>query len=417
MTVTTNERRTGLVPHTPAQPGRLGQATAVEQSRAVAEVHAAIVVAQQCPRDITRAVADMQRSCAQKSLAEKAFFRYNRGGSQISGPSVQLARELARCWGNIQYGLTELRRDDTYGQSEMQAWAWDVQTNARSSTTFIVPHKRDKTGGPVALTDMRDIYENNANMGARRLREMVFAILPGWYTEDAVTACYDTLASDDSEGDLTQRRAKAVERFAALGVTARQLEQRLGAPQAKWAPFDLAQLSVIYRSLVRRETTREEEFGEVQARVTAADITGQPESPAAGDDTSQQPEGASGEAQGGRDRGNRGAPPSPPQDGPADAPRARAGKTAIAQLDTLLRKFPWRSDPDKAVLLYWACGGPYTASKDQCEKATAVFRGALELAEGDAEAALSALWEAYHAEAAQDQAEAEAGTGGGDGDG
>jgi hypothetical protein len=56
-------------------PARTGQGTAVEQSRAVAEVHGAIVVAQQVPRDISRAVADMHRSCAQKSLAEKAFFR------------------------------------------------------------------------------------------------------------------------------------------------------------------------------------------------------------------------------------------------------------------------------------------------------------------------------------------------------
>ena len=33
----------------------------------------------------------------------------------------------------------------------------------------IADYMRDKTGGPVALTDLRDIYENNANHGARRL--------------------------------------------------------------------------------------------------------------------------------------------------------------------------------------------------------------------------------------------------------
>ncbi len=253
-------------------PSRLGQGTAVEQSRAIAEVQAAIVVAQQCPRDIHRATSDMQRSCAQRSLAEKAFFRYSRGGAQITGPAVQLARELARCWGNIQYGLTELRRDDTYGQSEMQAWAWDVQTNARSSTTFIVPHRRDKTGGPVTLTDMRDIYENNANNGARRLREMIFAILPGWYAEDAVTACYATLAADDEDGSLAERISAAAGGFAKIGVTGSQLEQKLGAPQSRWTPYDLAQLRIIYRSLERGESRKDEEFP-AQPRVTTADIT------------------------------------------------------------------------------------------------------------------------------------------------
>jgi len=254
-----------------ASPARLGQGTAVEQSRAVAEVHGAIVVAQQVPRDITRAVADMHRSCAQRSLAEKAFFRYSRGGSQISGPSVQLARELARCFGNMQFGLVELRRDDTYGQSEMQAWAWDVQTNTRSSTTFIVQHVRDTQSGTKTLTDQRDIYENNANNGARRLREMIFAILPGWYTEDAVQACYETLAG--GEENLADRITKAIKGFGDMGIQPGQLEQKLGAPQSKWTPYDLAQLTVVYRSLARGEVRKEDEFP--ATRLTAADITAQ----------------------------------------------------------------------------------------------------------------------------------------------
>jgi hypothetical protein len=270
MTSTIDTRGTALVP---ATAGRIGQGTAVEQSRAVAEVHAAIVVAQQCPRNIPGAVADMQRSCAQKSLAEKAFFRYNRGGNQISGASVQLARELARCWGNIQYGLTELRRDDGYRQSEMQAWAWDVQTNARSSTTFIVPHARDVGGSVTELTALRDVYENNANNGARRLREMIFAILPGWYTEDAITACYETLGGDDET--LAERIEQCVTGFGKHGVTEAMLAQKLGAPRPRWTAYDLATLTVVYRSLTRGETSKEEEFGvaPVAARPSAADLT------------------------------------------------------------------------------------------------------------------------------------------------
>ena len=101
-----------------AAPARIGQGTAVEQSRAVAEVQAAIVVAQNCPRDINAAIAEMRQSCQQMFLAERAFFRYSRGSGSITGASVHLARELARCWGNIQYGLVEMRRDDEFGQSD-----------------------------------------------------------------------------------------------------------------------------------------------------------------------------------------------------------------------------------------------------------------------------------------------------------
>src|SRR5579859_322226 len=175
-----------------AGPSRVGQATAVEQSRAVAEVQAAVIVAQQCPRSVRAAVEAMEEACRQPALAGRAFFRYPRAGETVSGPSVHLARELARCWGNVQHGITELARDDAHGQSEMQAWAWDVQTNTRSSNTFIVQHKRDTRNGSKDLTEQRDIYENNANNGARRLREAIFSVLPTWYAEQAKELCQQT---------------------------------------------------------------------------------------------------------------------------------------------------------------------------------------------------------------------------------
>jgi hypothetical protein len=309
---------TALTPVALPNAGRIGQGTAVEQARAIAEVHAAITVAQQLPREITRAVGGMMRSCGQQSLAEKAFFRYSRGGNQITGPSVQLARELARCWGNMQYGLTEMRRDDVHGQSEMQAWAWDVETNTRNSTTFIVPHARDTRDGTKALTDMRDIYENNANMGARRLREMIFAILPGWFTEDAIAACHQTLTDNAGEGEqLAGRIEQAVAGFTALGVSIGQIEQKLGAPSSKWVAADLAQLSVIYRSLKRGEATVEEEFpggtGGGPRLVTAAEITGP-----------QQPQN------GGNGNGKKAAPAQPSQRGSQDTPaRITGGQIGI----------------------------------------------------------------------------------------
>ena len=371
MTVTqppmTNHEPTQIVPRLP---GRIGQATAVEQSRAVAEVQAAIVVAQQCPRDVARAQRDMYRSCAQKSLAEKAFFRYSRGGSQITGPSVQLARELARCFGNVQYGIAELRRDDAFGQSEMLAFAWDVETNTRSSSTFVVPHKRDKKDtGPVALTDMRDIYENNANNAARRLREMIFAILPGWYTEDAVTACYETLAAENGDGTLAERIDKAVAGFGGRGVTEGQLEQKLGAPRSRWTPYDLAQLQVIWRSLMRGEISRDEEFP--AERVTAAEITGQPPS-------------------------SEGAKQEPARPAPKAQP---ASKGALERLDGLLSRLQLGPDADIKALQEWVCGEEWTASSTQVKKVTEHLDGWLkaEAVQGDVDKARDEIWVQYRA--------------------
>lgn len=409
MTTTIDTRGTIDVP----RPGRVGQGTAVEQSRAVAEVQAAIVVAQQVPRNITRAVGDAQRSCAQRSLAERAFFRYNRGGNQISGASVQLARELARCWGNIQYGVTELRRDDTYGQSEMQAWAWDVQTNARSSTTFIVPHRRDTRDGSKDLTDQRDIYENNANNGARRLREMIFAILPGWYTEDAIAACYETLNGDEAkDGTIAERADKAVKLFAPLKVTLAQLEQKLGAPRARWTAADLAQLHIVYRSLVRGEATREDEFGADPGRVTAADITGAAvEGPAAPSSTpgpgraAARETDASAAGTGGKGPGGAGEPPPDQRQadegtgGPGDTkPRfRRLTKPTLGRLKGALFSVPLGNSQDTLDAVSALAGRKVqmveALSQDEGDAVLAAIDGALTDAGGDKEAAGAALLE------------------------
>lgn len=249
----------------------IGQATAVEQARAVAEVQAAVIVAQQVPRDLHTVTAAMRESCAQPGLADRAFYKYPRGGQTVAGASVHLARELARCFGNVQYGIIEMRRDDIGKYSEMQAWAWDVQTNTRSSNTFVVPHMRDKRGGPEVLTDLRDVYENNANMGSRRLREAIFSILPTWFTEEAKERCIATV-TDGGGKSLAQLITDAITTFDGGGISIERLEAKVGTKKAKWTAHDVASLRVSYASIQQGTVTAEEEFPPV--RVTGAEITG-----------------------------------------------------------------------------------------------------------------------------------------------
>lgn len=248
------------------------QATAVEQARAVAEVAAAVQVAQQNPRDLDRAWTEMEASCARPGLASRAFYAVpNRG----NGPSVHLARELARIWGNLDYGVRELRRDDVAGESEIQAFAWDQQTNVRSTRSFIVPHARMAGGSRRTLTDLGDIYLNNQNAGARAVRECVFTVLPADFVDQAKDLCAATLAAGTPE-QLAAKIERAVAAYAQKGITLDQLEQKLGRARAKWNGHDFAQLDVLFSSLKRNEITVEEAFP--RARVTRDEITGpQPE--------------------------------------------------------------------------------------------------------------------------------------------
>lgn len=255
----------------PAGPGRVGQSTAVEQSRAVEEVRGMLFLARQFPRSEAEATARVRALCEHRAVAARAFFSYPRAGQTVSGKSVHLARELARVWGNVRYGVAEMRRDDVYRQSEMTAWAWDLETNTRVETTFIVPHGMDTKKGVKNLDDLRSIYENNANAAARRLREQIFAVLPTWLVDMAADLCSETLSRGDGKTPLPVRVEQMVSRFADLGVTADQLESNRGRPRDKWTPLDLGQLETLGGSLYRGEVSRDEVFPPV--RMTADEVT------------------------------------------------------------------------------------------------------------------------------------------------
>ena len=256
-----------------AVPSQIGQATAVEQSRAIAQVQAAVVMARQFPRSEQHAIAQMRDACSRIELARRAFFSFNRAGSAVVGPSVYLARELARIWGNIDYGLNEMKRDDQHGQSEMQAYAWDLETNSRSTRTFVVEHGRDTRQGRKKLTELRDIAENNNNFGARNVREMIFAVLPRWFTDMAEELCRETM--DSGGGDpLPVRIDKAIANYGKGRITREQLEQRVGAGVDEWTHADVTDLEILFGSLSRKEISRDEAFP--PKPVTASELAGKP---------------------------------------------------------------------------------------------------------------------------------------------
>ena len=253
MTTTDIDRIAQPRPATPANT----EATAIEQARAVAEVAAAVKVAQEFPRVVSRAVAEMEQACAQQAMADRAFFALPRAGTTIEGSTVHLARELARCWGNLDYGIRELRRDDDAGVSEMQAWAWDQQSNVRSSRSFVVPHAIMSGRGAAktrkALTDLGDIANNNNSVAARAVRETIFTVLPVWFREQAEGIAARTLQGPSGEAIDAQAR-EIVKAFAAnAGVQQEQLEARLGRPLAEWTAQDLGWLRVVGGEIARGE--------------------------------------------------------------------------------------------------------------------------------------------------------------------
>ena len=109
-------------------------------SRQAQEVQGAMVIAKRFPRDEVESFNRIMQSCKRKSLAESAMYEYPRGGTKVSGPSIRLAEAMAQNWGNIDFGITELEQKN--GESQVMAYAWDLETNTRQVKIFSVPHVR-----------------------------------------------------------------------------------------------------------------------------------------------------------------------------------------------------------------------------------------------------------------------------------
>ena len=218
---------------------------ATDQSRAIAEVQAAMVIARSNPRDVLRAIDLIVQDCTRPGLADKALYQYARGGTDITGPSIRLAECLAIRYGNLQYGIRELEQRP--GESVLQAFCWDVESNVRREVVFTAPHVRDTKRGRTTLTDARDIYEATANVGARRLRACILGVIPGDVVDAAVDQVEKTL---HTKADVTPERIKKmVEAFGAYGVSKGQIETRIQRRLDAITPALFVQLTKIYNSL------------------------------------------------------------------------------------------------------------------------------------------------------------------------
>lgn len=207
-----------------AQPRNTQAMIEVSAQREIAEIQGRMIMARRFPRDVAAAIDRIKMACARPELAGVALYTYARGGSNITGPSIRMAEAIAQSWGNIDFGIREL--EQRAGESTMEAFAVDYETNTRSVKVFQVPHVRyTRNGGRSSLEDPRDVYEQTANQGSRRLRACILSIIPGDVIQTAVEQVEQTLKA---KVNITPEKiASMLSAFAEYGVTKGQVEKRL----------------------------------------------------------------------------------------------------------------------------------------------------------------------------------------------
>lgn len=218
----------------------------VAASRQAQEVQAMIVIAKRFPRDVNESISRITTACQRKGLAEVSMYSYPRGNETVEGPSVRLAEAIAQGWGNIDYGIRELSQAN--GESVCEAYAWDMETNVRSSTSFTVKHVRHTKRGSYVLTDPRDVSEMILNQGARRKRACILAVIPKDVQDLAVEQCEKTI-KDGNKEPLVDRIRKMLEAFRGFGVTVEMIEARMQRKVESFTEQHMLALRKIYTSL------------------------------------------------------------------------------------------------------------------------------------------------------------------------
>lgn len=235
-------------------------------ARVVQEVQGAIIVAQRFPRNEDEARIKILRACKRPGFAEEAEYEFPRGGNDVSGPSVQLAREAARVWGNIQYGF-EIVSEDTVWRS-IRAYAWDVESNSKTfqEDRFkkLIQRKNKTTRQTEWITpDERDLRELTNRRAAICYRNCILQLIPKDLVDEACIQARVTL-KDRAASDPDGERKRILDAFANdLNIMPNSIEALLQHPIGEASPAEIARLRAIYKSIRDGNSTLNDYFQSV----------------------------------------------------------------------------------------------------------------------------------------------------------
>jgi hypothetical protein len=183
-----------------------------------AEVDIQIATAHRFPRQLAKVKSDMLSfATLDEETAQSCFYSLPRGGKNIQGPSIRMAEIAVACYGNLRAG-TRIIDTVTKGDSPhvvVQSVCHDLEKN-----TAITIEKRRRIVGKKSKGGAIDEDDINlaANAGsAIAFRDAVFKVVPGALIRPVYEQAKRVAIGDAKT--LSDRRAKAIEAFAKMGVT------------------------------------------------------------------------------------------------------------------------------------------------------------------------------------------------------
>lgn len=241
--------------------GNAGISQTTEEVKEIAEIQAKMILARNFPRDVDFCLDMIKHECHNRALAESAIYEFPRGDSVVRGASIRLVECVARHWGNIISGVKEL---GTVGnRATVKAYCWDLETNFFDEKVFEVEYVRNTRKGSYEVTDTRDKYEMMANMGARRKRACMQAVIPQFVIDEAMTECKETLEKDISAQNLEETKDKMLSVFVSIAdwITPEHLGAVCGKDFEHISAKDIVKLRNLYNAIKDGFVKPEKAFG------------------------------------------------------------------------------------------------------------------------------------------------------------
>lgn len=221
------------------------------------EIESAIVIAKKFPRDEKAAFEKVMDAAERPSFAEDAAYSYPRGDATIEGPSINLAREIARAWGNIRYGLEVIRDDES--SRLIRAWAWDLESNTKVSAEDDFQKLIFRKAQGNIKPDERDLRELTFRRGAILTRNCILPLVPKDMIEDILEKCKETLKKSAASNPQSTQE-KLIKAFSEQEITVKMIEEYLSHKLSDSAPDEIANLRKIYKSIADGNSKKEDYF-------------------------------------------------------------------------------------------------------------------------------------------------------------
>lgn len=232
-----------------------------------AEIKATVLLAKRFPRSETVAYERILQACRRPSFAKETFYSFPRGTTNVTGPSVNLARELGRIWGNIRYGIDIIREEED--SRMIEAWAWDIETNTKISHQDEFKKLIFRKSKGWIIPDERDLRELTNRRGAIAIRNCLLQLLPKDVVEDAMKEAKRILKEkiEDPKSEIK----KIMDAFRVLGVDVKMLESYLEITLDKITPDQIVELQGVYKSIKDGNSSVKEYFNKDKTKKATAE--------------------------------------------------------------------------------------------------------------------------------------------------